>query len=68
MADDLVIYPNKGQSKDQLEKDKYACYEWAKNQSGFDPMVQPKASAPPPEKEAAKGGVVRPLKRYVSWV
>jgi len=31
------VFPNKGQSDDQLEKDKYACYEWAKKQSGFDP-------------------------------
>ncbi len=59
LADDLVIYPNKGQSKDQLEKDKYACYEWAKKQSEFDPMEQPKASAPPPAQESPEGGVVK---------
>jgi outer membrane lipoprotein SlyB len=58
MADDFVIYPSKGQSNDQMDKDKYACYQWAKNQSGFDPMQQPKASAPPPQQEAPEGGVV----------
>lgn len=59
LADDLVIFPNKGQSDEQLEKDKYACYEWAKKQSGFDPMATPKASAPSPEQEAPEGGVVK---------
>ena len=54
-----IIYPSQGQSQEQLEKDKYECYSSAKQQSGFDPMVTPKASAPPPQQEAPKGGVVR---------
>ncbi len=58
-ADDFIIFPNKGQSDEQLEKDKYACYEWAKKQSGFDPMAQPKVSAPAPEQEAPQGGLVK---------
>ena len=58
-AQELVIYPAKGQSQDQMEKDKYECYSWAKQQSGFDPMQQPKATEPPPQQEAKKGGVVR---------
>jgi uncharacterized iron-regulated membrane protein len=56
---DPIIYPNKGQSAKQQEKDKYECYSWAKGQSGFDPMATPKATAPPPEQEAPVGGVVR---------
>ena len=32
-ADDLIIYPAKGQSDQQQEKDKYQCYEWAKDQA-----------------------------------
>jgi hypothetical protein len=59
IADDFVIFPNKGQSDEQLSKDKYDCYEWAKKQSGFDPMQQPTASAPPPAQEAPQGGVVK---------
>ena len=51
-AQELIIYPAKGQSKDQLEKDKYKCYAWAKKQTGFDPMQIPKATAPPPEETA----------------
>jgi hypothetical protein len=56
---DMFIYPKEGQSNEQLEQDKYACYNWAKNQTGFDPMAAPTATSPPPQKEAQKGGVVK---------
>jgi hypothetical protein len=64
-AQDFMIYPAKGQSQDQMEKDKFECYSWAKGQTGFDPMEMPKATAPPPSKQATsstaggalKGGV-----------
>ena len=59
LAQDLVIYPAQGQTQEQLEKDKYECYTWAKQQSGFDPMQQPTATTPPPQQQAQKGGVVR---------
>jgi len=59
LASDVFIYPNKGQSQKQQDKDKSDCYSWAKQQTGFDPMAQPKATAPPPAQEAPKGGVVR---------
>jgi hypothetical protein len=52
LGDDLFIYPNKGQTKQQQEKDKYECYIWAKQQTGFDPMAQPTATASPPAQEA----------------
>jgi outer membrane lipoprotein SlyB len=55
----VFIYPNKGQSQKQQDKDKYECYNWAKQQTGFDPMAQPTATAPPPTQEASRGGVVR---------
>lgn len=58
-AQELVIYPSNGQSSEQMEQDKFQCYSWSKNESGFDPMAIPTASAPPPQKEAQKGGVVR---------
>jgi hypothetical protein len=58
-AQDPIIYPNKGQSPEQQEKDKYECYTWAKGQTGFDPMQVPTATAPPPGQEAPQGGVVR---------
>lgn len=56
---ELIVYPSKGQSQKQMEKDKYDCYTWAKKQTGFDPMAQPTASAPPPQQEAPRGGVGR---------
>ena len=56
---DLFIYPKAGQSNAQLEKDKYECYAWAKNQTGFDPMEVPKTTAPPPQQQAKKGGAFR---------
>ena len=58
-AQDPIIYPNKGQSQEQQEKDKYECYTWAKQQTGFDPMQTPTATAPPPAQQAPQGGVVR---------
>ncbi|HFD78812.1 MAG TPA: hypothetical protein ENK05_00280 [Gammaproteobacteria bacterium] len=58
-AADLMIYPAKGQSAEQQEKDKFECYSWAKQQTGFDPMQMPATSTPPPQTEAKKGGVGR---------
>jgi len=55
-AQDPYVYPNQGQSKDRMEQDKHACYQWAKQQTGFDPMQAPTATAPPPEQ---KGGAMR---------
>jgi hypothetical protein len=59
LADDFYIFPGQGQSQEQMEKDKFACYTWAKEQTGFDPMDTPKATAPPPAQEAPQGGVLR---------
>jgi len=57
-AQDMIIYPAKGQSQEQLDKDKYECYSWAKKQTGFDPMQMPTASTPPPQQEPRRGGLV----------
>lgn len=59
VAGDLMVFPANGQSDEQLEQDKFACYGWAKNQSGFDPMAIPTATTPPPSREQKSGGVVR---------
>jgi len=59
LAADLMIFPAEGQSNEQLEQDKFACYGWAKDQSGFDPMVIPRATTPPPSNEKKSGGVLR---------
>ena len=59
LAQELIIYPAKGQSQDQMEKDKFECYSWAKKESGFDPMQPPQATEAPPQQEAQKGGAGR---------
>ncbi len=56
---DLIVFPAKGQSNEQMEQDKFSCYGWAKQQSGFDPMAAPKTSTPAPSQEKKSGGVVR---------
>ena len=63
-SQELMIYPAKGQSQDQMEKDKFECYSWAKGQTGLDPMQMPTATSPPPSQQkksvggsALKGGV-----------
>lgn len=54
---DFIVYPAKGQSPQQTEQDKFECYSWAKQQTGFDPMAMPTAtSAPPPDSQASTGG------------
>ena len=61
-AQGLFIYPQQGQSPDQLKRDKYECHGWAVQQSGFDPMnaQAPTGSAyAPPPAEAPQGGIVR---------
>ncbi len=36
-GEELGIVPKNGQSQEQLWADRYACYNWAREQSGFDP-------------------------------
>ena len=36
-ADDPIVYPKNGQTKDQQAADQFECHSWAKNQTGFDP-------------------------------
>lgn len=56
---DFMVYPAKGQSQDQMDRDKFECQRWATEQSGFDPMRTPTATAPPPPKEKQVGGAGR---------
>jgi len=57
-AQDPVVYPSQGQSNEQVEKDKYECYNWAKQESGFDPMKVPTATSAPPPKQSEGPGAV----------
>ena len=42
---ELYVYPAKGQSQEQLDRDRYDCHLWAVRQTGFDPSVA-QSSAP----------------------
>jgi len=53
---EVIVYPAQGQSEEQAEKDKYECYQWARGQTGFDPMALPTASRPPPQEKAGSTG------------
>jgi hypothetical protein len=57
-AQEHIIYPTKGQSEDQMGKDKYECYSWSKNQTGFDPMdtVKPTEAAPRQQARGSTAG------------
>ena len=58
-AQELYIYPAGGQSAEQMDKDKYECYNWARKDSGFDPMAVPTTSTAPPGGQKKSGGVVK---------
>ncbi len=59
LGQNLVIYPAKGQSQQQMEKDKYECYVWAKGQTGFDPMQAGSTPQPPPQGQPVGGERVK---------
>ncbi len=64
-------YPTKGQSQEQVGKDKFYCHNWAVIETGYDPTIsrpppQTYYSSPPPGSsgyfgsgEAGEGGVVK---------
>jgi len=58
-AQELVIYPARGQSNEQMEKDKFECYSWAKDQTGFDPTVPPQVTTAAPESRSVARGTAR---------
>jgi hypothetical protein len=57
-------YPTRGQTPDQQQQDHFACYSWAKQQTGVDPSQLPSAAtAQSPQqgqvvKGAAKGSLL----------
>jgi hypothetical protein len=57
----LIIYPARGQSQQQMQQDRLECQAWATQQTGFDPLAMPTATSPPPPgaQGSAAGGAVR---------
>jgi YMGG-like Gly-zipper len=54
-AQNMYVYPQKGQSASQQQKDETDCNGWAMQQTGYNPM----ASTPQVAEERPRGGVVR---------
>src|SRR5213078_780395 len=59
VAADLFVYPQKGQSAEQQNKDSYECYGWAKSQSGVDPGAPPPPAQAGQHARGAVGGAAR---------
>ena len=59
LALDFFVFPAEGQSQEQMQRDKVECQIWAQNQTGFNPLATPTATAPPPAREARQGGLLR---------
>ena len=36
-SSEIYVYPKLGQSEEQRDRDRYQCYLWAAQESGFDP-------------------------------
>ena len=52
VAQDLFVYPQKGQDAAQTDQDKYQCYQWARQQTGTDPV----RGAPAPSRNQSTVG------------
>lgn len=52
----MFVYPGQGQGAAQQNKDEVECYQWARQQTGIDPMASPPPAAAP---EVPKGGAVK---------
>ena len=57
-AQQLFIYPQRGQNQQQQQQDRFECHQWAVQQTGFDPTM---GVAPPPPGATGSlaGGAVR---------
>src|SRR5688500_3113396 len=52
----VFAYAKKGQKPDVQAKDEAECYNWSKQQSGYDPMQPPPAAAPAEETGPVRDG------------
>jgi hypothetical protein len=54
----MYVYPAKGQSAEQTENDEEACYKWAVQQSGYDPL-NPTTAVPAQVDSGPDGSAVK---------
>lgn len=48
VAQNIIAYPARGQSQQQQERDRFDCYNWAVQQTGYNPQMQFAGSTAPP--------------------
>jgi hypothetical protein len=55
----LSVFPAKGQTRAAQDKDEFDCYQWAKENTGIDPLAPAQASSKPSDEsgEVAKGAL-----------
>jgi hypothetical protein len=58
-AQEMIIYPAKGQSAQKMEKDKAECQTWAKKETGVDPLALAEKSAAQPAPTGPQGERLR---------
>src|SRR5262245_57556509 len=56
VAQQLYVYPQRGQSLEQQQRDRFDCHQWAVQQTGFDPT---RGAPPPPPTAAPTTGTLR---------
>jgi hypothetical protein len=54
----LYVFPSNGQDQAKQDADEYACYKWAMEQTGVDPMNPPKVEVQP-TKKGPDGSAIR---------
>jgi hypothetical protein len=54
----LSVFPSKGQTRETQDKDEYDCYQWAKQNTGIDPLAPAQAATTAPAQQP-KGGAVK---------
>src|SRR5262249_50710372 len=53
----VFVFPAKNQTTTQQSSDEGACFDWAKSQTGIDPMnIKPPASPQQPQQDASNAG------------
>jgi hypothetical protein len=59
LAQQAYVYPQKGQSQEQLQKDQAECQQWAQGQTGVSPGAPAQGAAPGGRLRGTAGGAAR---------
>jgi hypothetical protein len=61
-TNDIFMYPARGQSQTQQDRDRYECHSWAARQTGYDPSRPTTTSMPAPPPTTA----YQPSQRHIA--